>query len=83
MISRNFFFFRTDALTFPLRSGNYFVDRFFEVFHFNRFLTVPGGQNCGLIDKIGKVGAAKTGRLFSQRLQIRRSSQGFVPGVHF
>ena len=66
----------------PLRAGDDPVDRLLEEVVRDRPLLVTGGEQRGLVDHVGQVGAGEAGRTAGHRVEVDVGRERLALGVH-
>ncbi|OPZ58328.1 MAG: hypothetical protein BWY87_01504 [Deltaproteobacteria bacterium ADurb.Bin510] len=81
VVGRDLLFFLADDHGLALHAHQDLVLGEFEVTHGNLFFLVAGGQQGGLVDQVGQIGARETRSGLGQRGQIDALGHGDVLGV--
>ena len=83
VVGGHFFFALTDDAALAFGAGDHALDGFLKVGHEDAGLVLAGGQERGLIDQVGQVGATESGSLAGDDLNFDFIGQGFTCDVDF
>ena len=66
----------------PLGAGHHPVDGFLDLLHRDGLLVAAGGEQRGLVDRVGEIGAGEPGRAAGEHLEVDGRVERLASGVH-